>query len=317
MAIAAVDRCHAMAGSHLAAIDVLDLRGPAPLGSNLASDLRGAEGAQSPGCSFRERSALRGQGGGLPALEPMECLPVAQTHMAPAPPPLCWSTDSATGEALTALRAKDFLELTELRALGLRDNRLTGLPAGIFSGLNELRVLVMDRNRLKKLPDRLLSGLTRLEVFAVGDNELARLPPDLFSGATRQNGVWLYGSKLQELPAGLFADLDNLVDAAVFSELGDLEQLYLSDNRLTELPSGVFSNLGGLEILLLPEGRDVSAKDPGCCGGRRTLEGACPTACETSLAGPGSAWPSGTRPPFVWPSPTLWWTISWHLRRPL
>lgn len=289
MAITAVDRCHAMAGSHLAAIAALDLRGPAPQGSNVASDLRGAEGARSRGCSPRERSALRGQSSGLPVPELTECSPVAQTRMAPAPPPSSAST--GTGEALTELRAGDFLELTELKELWLPDNHLTELPAGIFSGLTELRVLIMDRNRLKKLPGGLLSGLPRLEVFAVADNELTRLPPDLFSGLSRLERVWLYRNELHELPAGLFADLDNLeelhlgdnrldalpagifagpgrlriltlyrnrlaeLDAAVFSELGDLEQLYLSDNRLTELPSGVFSNLGGLEILPLHENR--------------------------------------------------------------
>ena len=291
MAITAVDGCHAITGSHLAAIAALDLRGPAPPRSNVGSDLRGAEGAQSRGCSPRERSALPGQSGGLPAPEPTECLSVAQTHMAPAPPPSSASTDVATGEVLTELRAGDFLELTELKELRLPDNDLTELPGGIFSGLNELRVLIMDRNRLEKLPGGLLSGLPRLEVFAVAENELTRLPPDLFSGPSRLEGVWLYGNKLTELPAGLLTDLDNLeqlhladnrldvlsaeifaglgrlriltlhrnrlaeLDAAVFSELGDLEQLYLSHNGLTELPSGVFSNLGGLEILLLHENR--------------------------------------------------------------
>ena len=287
MAITGVDRCHAMTGSHLAAMDVLDLRGPAPQGSNVASDLPGAEGARSRGCSPQERSAPGGQSSGLPAPELTECLPVAQTRMAPAPPP----SSAGTGEALTELRAGDFLELSELKELWLPDNHLTGLPAGIFSGLTELRVLIMDRNRLNELPGGLLSGLPQLEVFSVPENELTGLPPDLFSGLSRLERVWLYRNELHELPAGLFADLDNLeelylgdnrldalpagifaglgrlgiltlyrnrlaeLDAALFSELGDLQKLYLSDNRLTELPSGVFSNLGGLEILLLHENR--------------------------------------------------------------
>ena len=289
MFITGVYRCHEMDGSHLAAIDTIDLRGPEPGVLDVAPDLRGSEGAGNRSCGLEAKSVSRGRSSGLSVAEPARCSPAAQARRAPAPPPS--SANTGVGDAITELRAGDFSELTDLKGLWLFDNDLTELPTGIFSDLTELRVLILDRNRLKKLPEGLLSGLSRLETFAAADNELTRLPPDLFSGLSRLESVWLYRNELAELPAGSFSGLHDLeglylwensldalpagifaelgrlkvlslgtnrlteLDAGVFSELGDLEELDLLANRLTELPPGVFANLGSLESLLLSDNR--------------------------------------------------------------
>ena len=302
MVITEVYQCHEMDGSHLASIDTIDLRGPV---LDVAPDLRGSEGAGNRSCGLEAKSVSRGRGSRLPVAELTGCLPAARARMAPAPPPS--SANTGAGDAITKLRAGDFLELTELKELWLFNNDLTELPAGIFSELTELRVLILDHNRLKELPEGLLSGLSRLEIFAAADNELTRLPPDLFSGLSRLKGVWLYRNELAELPAGAFSDLDDLerlylwensldalpagifaelgrlkvlslgtnrlteLDAEVFSELGDLEQLYLFDNRLTELPPGVFANLGSLEMMYLYDNR-LTELPPGVFANLGSLE---------------------------------------------
>lgn len=305
MAHAGVGLCHVMDAAHLAPIDTLDLRGPDPDGLGVASDLRGLDETQSRTCGPRKRSASPGRSTGLPVVERAECMPVPHARVAPAPPPS--TTITGTDDALTELRAGDFLELTGLKELWLFDNELTELPDGIFSDLTDLRVLILDRNRLKELPDGLLSELFRLEVFAVPSNELTRLPPDLFSGLSRLEGVWLSHNQLDELPTGLFSDLHNLeelyleenrldalpagvfaeldqlrilslgtnrltaLDAAVFSALGDLEDLDLLSNRLIELPPGVFANLGSLERLSLRDNR-LAELPPGVFADLGSLE---------------------------------------------
>ena len=70
-----------------------------------------------------------------------------------------------------------------------------------------------------------LDGLTGLKRFAIND--------------LRQVGLQLLGSGLVSLPAGIFSDLTNL------------QELYLGDNRLSTLPDGIFGGLSKLKLLSL------------------------------------------------------------------
>ena len=94
-----------------------------------------------------------------------------------------------------------------------------------------------------------LDGLTGLKVFSVNDRY--------------QTDVLFLGSGLVSLPAGIFSDLTNLqflylgnnrlstLPGGVFGGLSKLKQLSLHHNQLTALPDGVFEGLTKLEALLL------------------------------------------------------------------
>ncbi len=285
MALAAVDHCQQVERSHLAAIEILDLRGPLPEPSDPVPDMRGPDGMPDRLCGLGGSPASHGPNASLPVADLAGCTPISHLRTMPASPPA--SAGTGSGVPLEQLRAGDFLELNELRQLWLSNNELAELPNGIFAGLNELRHLYLNRNRLTELPDGLLSGLSRLETFAVAGNQLTRAQPDLFSGLSRLEGVWLNRNELGELPAGLFLNLHNLegvhlwenqldalpegifaglnnlrilalgnnrlteLNPGVFADLDDVEQLDLLRNRLTGLPPDVFANLGNLKLLLL------------------------------------------------------------------
>ncbi|MXW18544.1 MAG: leucine-rich repeat protein [Gemmatimonadetes bacterium] len=285
VALAGVDQCHQVDGSHLATIDILDLRGPEPPSAAIAATRR--ESNRRP-CGIAEEPALPGRRtASLPVLP--GCGAATHPPAAPSLPParhLAGATD-----AITELLAGDFAELTALRQLWLFNNELRELPAGVFSGLSQLVQIHLAFNRLRELPAGLLSGLSRLEDVSIQENELTRLPPDLLAGLTRLQGVWMYGNELTELPAGLFSDAVNLevanlwgnrlralppdifsglpylqsvnlfsnrleeLDVAVFSGLTDLAHLNLNDNRLSGLPTGIFADLENLEYLWIGKNR--------------------------------------------------------------
>jgi len=284
-ALAGVDQCHQVDGSHLATIDILDLRGPEPESTAIAATRRSPN--HGP-CGVAEKPALPGRRtASLPILPGCG----AATHPATAPslPPARHLAGAS--DAITELRAGDFAELTELTRLWLFYNELEELPAGVFSGLSQLVQINLAFNRLRELPAGLLSGLSRLEDVSIQENELTRLPPDLLAGLTRLQGVWVYRNALTELPAGLFSDAVNLevanlwgnrlralppdifsglpylrsvhlfgnrleeLDVAVFSGLADLADLSLNNNRLSELPNGIFADLENLEGLWIGNNR--------------------------------------------------------------
>ena len=294
VALAGVDQCHETDGSHLAAIDTLDLRGPAPAGAAAGAYARPLAGTGSVGCGAVTRSALRGA---APALTSVHASCASRTLWRAPHPPTLYGRAAASHDPITRLRAGDFLELTELKSLWLYNNRLTELPAGVFSGLEELRQVHLHSNRIRLLPEGLLSGLSRLEEFVIHDNELIRVPPDLFAGLERLKKVWITRNELTELPAGLVSDAGDLeelhlwgnrlrmlprdifsglvylkglsvggnllteIDGAAFSDLTDLERLGLNDNRLAELPDGLFANLGNLESLWIRKNRLENLRD--------------------------------------------------------
>lgn len=286
VALAGVDQCHKVDGSHLAAIDILDLSGPEPAAAAGGTARQGLNGR---GCGRTEKSGPQARSARLPVPGRPGCAVASHPPAAPSLPPAMQLAGAA--DAIRELRAGDFAELTELERLWLYQNELTELPAGIFSGLEELVQINLAFNRLRRLPEGLLTGLTRLEDVSIQENELTRLPPDLLAGLTRLQGVWMYGNELTELPAGLFSDAVNLqevnlwdnrlgalpagvfsglpylgyvnlngnlleeLDVAVFSGLTDLTDLVLSNNRLTELPTGLFAGLVSLERLWIGKNR--------------------------------------------------------------
>ncbi len=278
VALTGVDQCHETDGSHLRAINWLNLQGPPPEG-------RAAGFHSSPSAATVDgRCGATTNSRGAPAFstrDPRMC--VSRTYERPPLPLAMSSLGTGSDEPITELLAGDFQELTELEHLWLFDNKLTELPAGIFSDLEELREVHLQSNLIRELPARLLSGLSQLEVFHITDNELTRLPPDLFAGLRWLREVWISENQLVELPAGLVSDADRLEELQIwgnrlselpkdiFSGLVDLRELSLGSNLLAELDVGLFKSLRSLERLFLAENR-LSELRPGTFSGLDRLE---------------------------------------------
>ena len=117
-------------------------------------------------------------------------------------------TLSARG--IEELKEKDFLQLTSLEKLYLRDNELTTLPEGVFANLGDLEILTLHGNELTALPDGVFANLGSLEILSLNDNELTTLPEGAFSGLGSLQLLTLYGNQLTTLPPGTFLGLSSL-----------------------------------------------------------------------------------------------------------
>lgn len=146
-------------------------------------------------------------------------------------------------------------ELTQLRHLDLRSNRLTSLSPGLsqltnlkglylsqnelreigaeITALKSLQVLKLDCNRLRDLPGE-IGQLVNLRYLYLNDNHFYKLPEVVFQ-LKNLKGLYLGNNRLKEIPEGI-------------SGLTHLEILDLSGNQLTRLPG---------DIVLLPYLRKI------------------------------------------------------------
>ena len=128
----------------------------------------------------------------------------------------------------------------KLAVLSLTNNRLQTFHPG--RKLPDLVELSLHGNRLTGVAEQLGVLLPRLESLYLGDNRhLGRLPASL-GQLSRLQTLDASGCGLEALPVGLF------------KRLRRLESLWVSDNRLTELPLDC-TGLGALRELYLQNNR--------------------------------------------------------------
>ena len=143
-------------------------------------------------------------------------------------------------------------QLTALKELDLRGNRLTALPPEIGQ-LTALKWLGLKGNHLTALPAE-IGQLTALEALDLIGNRLTALPPEI-GQLTALKELDLIGNQFTALPAeigqltalkGLYLD-DNQLTALPpeIGQLTALKGLYLRGNRLTALPA----EIGQLTVL--------------------------------------------------------------------
>jgi len=134
---------------------------------------------------------------------------------------------------LTALPER-LSELTQLRHLYLNFNELTALPESL-GRLRQLRILDLSQNRLTALPES-LSQLTQLQTLVLSYSGVTTLPEWLGQLAHVQQ-LGLSGCHLRSLPDCLL-------------RMTDLRELYLDNNELMSLPEwiGDFPSLALLDL---------------------------------------------------------------------
>ena len=121
------------------------------------------------------------------------------------------STFNLTNANISSISAADFSDLRPV-SLVLRGNKLTSIPPGIFT-----------------------SRLTRLDIR---DNNITQLNEDDFAGATNLEILRLNGNNL----SGANALHPDALDPAT-----DLEELYMNNAGITNLPNGFLDSLINLE----------------------------------------------------------------------
>ncbi|XP_062416879.1 matrix-remodeling-associated protein 5 [Pungitius pungitius] len=149
--------------------------------------------------------------------------------------------------SINKITDKSLAGLRKLELLMVHGNDIHSLPHGVFKDLTSLQMLKMSYNKLKEINRNTLQGLWALARLHLDHNRLEFIHPDAFQGLTSLRLLQLEGNQLQQLHPATFTTF-TLMGHFHFSTL---RHLYLSDNRLTSLPSALVATMQQLENLYL------------------------------------------------------------------
>lgn len=143
-----------------------------------------------------------------------------------------------TENFITAVRRRDFANMTSLLHLTLSRNTISQIMPYTFADLKRLRALHLDSNRLSVVTDDHFRGLTNLRHLILANNQLHNISPHAFDDFL-----------------GTLEDLDlsynNLVDIPweTIGRLTNVNTLNMDHNLIEHVPLGIFSNLHKLARL--------------------------------------------------------------------
>ncbi|KAM9318994.1 leucine-rich repeat and fibronectin type III domain-containing protein 1-like protein [Pholidichthys leucotaenia] len=139
---------------------------------------------------------------------------------------------------ITAVRRKDFANMTSLLHLTLSRNTISQILPSAFSDLRRLRALHLDSNRLTVIKDDHFKGLTNLRHLILANNQLYSISPHAFDD---------FLSTLEDLDISY----NNLIEVPwdTIGRLTNVNTLNMDHNLIENVPQGVFTNLHKLARL--------------------------------------------------------------------
>ncbi|KAK9540963.1 hypothetical protein VZT92_003378 [Zoarces viviparus] len=172
---------------------------------------------------------------------------------------------------IDTLTQDDFKGLGELDLLDLSQNELSEIPDGVFEMLSKLKNLDLSSNHIAHISKDSFSGLVQLERLYLHANLIQSIHSEAFEGLEMLLELKLQGNQLTSLPSLSFPRLllldlsyNNIptlgpsdlqtphlealkvaslgltaVDEGLIASLGNLHELDISTNQLTEVPQAL------------------------------------------------------------------------------
>lgn len=172
---------------------------------------------------------------------------------------------------IDTLTQDDFKGLGELELLDLSQNELAEIPDGVFEMLSKLKNLDLSSNHIAHISKDSFSGLVQLERLYLHANRIQSIHSEAFGGLEMLLELKLQGNQLTSLPSLSFPRLllldlsyNNIptlgpsdlqtphlealkvaslgltaVDEGLIASLGNLHELDISTNQLTEVPQAL------------------------------------------------------------------------------
>ena len=156
-----------------------------------------------------------------------------------------------------------FLELSILRILRLRENKIGDVHSNSFAGLVELTELDLTGNRIPTLPLGVFDPLGLLESLSLANNNIRRVAREPFQSCRDLRTLNVANNSIPVISADWFVSTTRLkslkvasnriqnIEPRAFDKLQQLEELDLSDNYLSDLGQNLFINCGSLQKLNL------------------------------------------------------------------
>jgi leucine-rich repeat/fibronectin type-III domain-containing protein 4 len=127
------------------------------------------------------------------------------------------------------------LGLNHLQKISLRDASIQIMHESAFADLRILKEINLQGNNISVLPPQAFQGNTGLRTLLLGGNSITRLKAHQFPPLRNLRKIDLSGNRLESVHKLAFQNLAQ----------GDVEEINLSENRLTRMSAKTFTALGG------------------------------------------------------------------------
>lgn len=169
---------------------------------------------------------------------------------------------------LTDLKPGLFKNLSRLRLMSLRGNKLSKLTKPVFQNVKNLEYLDLSSNEMGCIQPNLLGYFNKLKKLNLNDNAFVSLPQKLLYNNTDLEEFKMQknkGSSSLFIPSGFFSNLPalktvhlsgsniNRLHEHAFNRSKKIQEIYLDRNQLSTLDQNTFAHLENLIFLDLSQ----------------------------------------------------------------
>ncbi|XP_063223177.1 nephrocan-like [Bacillus rossius redtenbacheri] len=148
----------------------------------------------------------------------------------------------ASGNSIASLGERSFLGYENVELIDLQRNMIERIDGNTFRLLQSLKHVYLSGNKLKYMSKDLFSNCSSMRKLDVSHNNFSGVKRDYpFLASSTLTWLDLSQSKLENLPAKFFSDMQQL------------EYIYLNKNNLTSLNKLAFEPLRNLKLVFLDE----------------------------------------------------------------
>ncbi|XP_036399131.1 immunoglobulin superfamily containing leucine-rich repeat protein 2-like [Megalops cyprinoides] len=127
------------------------------------------------------------------------------------------TTLSLSANKITALRAKNFVDVTQVTSLWLAHNEIASVERGTLAPLLQLRNLDLSNNKIVSFPWGDFSNLTALQMLKMSNNEMVSLPKDAFSNLKDLRSLRINNNKFTTIVQGTFDALSSMSHLQIYN----------------------------------------------------------------------------------------------------
>lgn len=127
------------------------------------------------------------------------------------------TTVSLSANKITLLKAKSFINVTQVTSLWLAHNEIVTIERGSLAPLVQLRNLDLSFNKIVHFPWEDLFNLTALQLLKMNNNEMINLPKDAFSTLKDLRSLRINNNKFTTVVQGTFSALSSMSHLQIYN----------------------------------------------------------------------------------------------------
>ncbi|XP_056454369.1 immunoglobulin superfamily containing leucine-rich repeat protein 2-like [Gadus chalcogrammus] len=126
------------------------------------------------------------------------------------------TTLSLSANKIKLLKAKSFVNVTQVTSLWLAHNEIVTIETNTLAPLVQLRNLDVSHNKIVNFPWGDLQNLTGLQLLKMNNNEMTHLPKDAFSTLKELRSLRINHNKLTSIVEDTFSGLTSMSHLQIF-----------------------------------------------------------------------------------------------------